>query len=185
MKEPYYKIKKKYISKFGINGALLLTDLESRRNQFADSEMLNKGGEFFVALQDIHSSTKLSLNTIKRLIPTLNSVIKCEIRNDRLTTYTKEQVTYYFKFLAQGPNGLANDKKGSSSNSPYEGNIDEKIDDKGYEFLLNPITTENIKQLVKLMNTGWLPNHISENHMLGKIHTIYQIEAVYNIFYLK
>ena len=179
MKNNSYKILKKDIFKYGINGALLLAELRLKEKQWVEVGVLENNNEFFVTLQDLSNTTGLGVNTIKRLLPTLKNKISYEVRKDRMTKHTVSQLTYYIK-IHQKPSGLVRIEKPS-----YKGEIDEKVDDNGYHFLLNPISTENIKHLVKLMENGWLPNDISKNHTLGKIHTIYQIEAVYNVFYLK
>ena len=170
-------IRKKDIAKYGINGALLLAELKSKRNHFANMEMLNEDGEFFTTLQDLQCSTKLGINTIKRLIPTLSPAVECEVRKDRITKHTKEQITYYFKFPPQKPNGLA-----TTHIPKYISSIAGKMTDEGYNFLLNPIPTENIKMITKFYGLGFTPRDISEHHMMGKIHTLEQLEAIYEIY---
>ena len=166
------------INQYGINGALLLADLRAKMKYFADIEMLNENNEFFTTLQDIQCSTKLGINTIKRLLPTLSSTIEYTTRKDRITKHTKEQLTYYFKFPTQNPDGLVN-----TNNPNYISKIAGVMSEEGYHFLLNPISTENIEMVRKFYKMGFTPKNISEGHMMGKIITLEQLEAIYEIYY--
>jgi len=173
----FYKLPKHLIEEYGVNATLLLADLAERYKYFSNLEMLNDKGEFFVTLQDLKKTTGLGENTIKRLFPKLHEAFTYEARMDRVTKYTKEQLTYYIKFpekTHQTPFGLV---------TQYISSISEGVDEQGYHFLLNPISTENINTLVRLMKRGWTPDHISSYHLLGKITTLEQIEAVYEIYY--
>lgn len=170
-------INKTDINQYGINGALLLADLRARKAHFMDAEMLNDNDEFFTTLQDIQCSTKLGINTIKRLIPQLSPAVECEVRKDRITKHTKEQITYYFKFPTKKPNGLVN-----THNPKYISKIAGMMTEQGYQFLLSPIPTENIEVITKFYKLGFTPKDISEEHMMGKIHTIEQLEAIYEVY---
>ena len=172
----FYKLPKHLIEEYGVNATLLLADLAERHRYFSNCEMLNSDGEFFVTLQQIRKSTGLGENTIKRLLPKLNEAFTYTTRMDRVTKYTKEQLTYYIKFPErnqQTPFGLV---------TQYISSIKEGVSEEGYNFLLSPISTENIDTLVRLMKGGWTPDHISSHHMLGKITTLEQIEAVYDVY---
>ena len=173
----FYKLPKHLIGEYGVTATLLLADLAERYQYYSNHEMLNSNGEFFVTLQQIKESTGLGENTIKRTLPKLSEAFTYETRMDRVTKYTKEQLTYYIKFptrTQQTPFGLV---------SQYISSISEGVDEQGYHFLLNPISTENINTLVRLMKRGWSPDHIFQYHMLGKITTLEQIEAVYQVYY--
>jgi len=173
----FYKLPKHLIEEYGVNATLLLADLVERYKYFSNCEMLNENEEFFVTLQQIKKSTGLGENTIKRLLPKLNEAFSYTTRMDRVTKYTKEQLTYYIKFpdrSEQTPFGLV---------TQYISSIAEGVDEGGYHFLLTPIPTDNINILVRLMKRGWSPDHISTYHLLGKITTLEQIEAVYEIYY--
>ena len=91
---------------------------------------------------------------------------------------TKEQLTYYFKFPTQNPNGLVN-----TNNPNYISKIAGVMSEEGYHFLLNPISTENIEMVRKFYKMGFTPKNISEGHMMGKIITLEQLEAIYEIYY--
>ena len=172
----FYKLPKHLIEEYGVTATLLLADLVERYKYFSNHEMLNSDGEFFVTLQQIRKSTGLGENTIKRTLPKLSEAFTYETRMDRVTKYTKEQLTYYIKFPDrphQTPDGLV---------TQYISSITGGVTEQGYHFLLSPIPTETIDRLVGLMKRGFTPDHISQNHMLGKITTLEQLEAVYNVY---
>ena len=174
-----YILPKKDITKYGINGALILADLKAKMKYFEDANMLEEDGSFYFTIKDIESNTGLGNLTIKRILLQLKDEVEITTKEWEHPKF-KKQLGYSARFSYVCSDGHPRPTISSPNIS-----IDGKMSDEGYHFLLNPIPTENIKHLVKLMEKGWLPNDISKNHMLGKIHTIFQIEAVYNVFYLK
>lgn len=174
-----YILPKKDIAKYGINGALVLADLKAKMRYFEDADMLEDDGSFYFTIKDIESNTGLGNHTIKRILPQLKDEVEITTKEWEHPRF-KQQSVFFARFSCVKPNGHP-----QPTISSLRISLDDKLSDEGYYFLLNPISTENIKHLVKLMGNGWLPNDISRNHTLGKIHTIYQIEAVYNVFYLK
>jgi hypothetical protein len=175
----HYILPKKYLIKYGVNGALILSILKSKYDYFSSLEMLEEDGSFYFTIKEIESNTGLGVNTIKRILPQLKDEVEVTTK-EWVHPRFKKQSTFFARFSRVNPNGYPHIPLSSLNIS-----IDGKMVDEGYHFLLNSISTENVKHLVKLMENGWLPNDISRNHTLGKIHTIYQIEAVYNVFYLK
>lgn len=173
-----YILPKTDIKHYGVNGALLLAELKSKYKYFSDAGMVNDNDEFFTTLQELQYNTGLGINTIKRLIPKLSPAVEYTVRKDRVTKHTKEQLTYYFKFSTQNPFGLVTDQQ-----SLYVSSIAGVMTNDGYRFLLNPVPTENINVIMKLFDADFNPREVSENHMMGKIHTLEQIEAIYEIYY--
>ena len=78
----------------------------------------------------------------------------------------------------KNPNGLVN-----THNPKYISSIAGMMTEEGYHFLLSSIPTKNIEVITKFYKQGFTPEDISKHHMMGKITTLEQLEAVYEIYY--